>query len=230
MLTVRLTSGRSSASRASSVTPKTTCRITSRVSAFIRSSDSNGSSALPAADLGLGEAGDQVLVAAQRVPVERRHQQLAGALVLGGVDEQQRVLAHHRAEDRVALAGVEDLGVTREDLLDVLGPVEHDEASALGQDPDREDVAVAPVQRRDELVPEPQQPDALQRSRAAAARAAGRPGRPRGRPPTAPAASARSVVRSGARFDIRRVCRATRRRARAVQRPGRVSRRAAARP
>ena len=35
-------------------------------------------------------------------------------------------------------------------------------APALGQDPDREDVAVALVQGRDELVPEPQQPDALQ--------------------------------------------------------------------
>ncbi len=43
MLTVLFTSGRSSASRASSVTPNTTWRMISRVSAFIRSSDSNGS-------------------------------------------------------------------------------------------------------------------------------------------------------------------------------------------
>ena len=127
MLTVLFTSGRSSASRASSVTPKTTCRMTSRVSAFIRSSDSNGSPSRQRPHLGLGQPGDHVLVAAQRVAVERRHQQLAGALVLAGVDEQQRVLAHHRAEDRVALAGVEDLGVAREDLLDVLGPVEDHE-------------------------------------------------------------------------------------------------------
>ena len=43
MFTVLFTSGRSSARRTSSVTPKTTWRITSRVRAFIRSSERNAS-------------------------------------------------------------------------------------------------------------------------------------------------------------------------------------------
>ena len=229
MLTVRLTSGRSSASRASSVTPNTTWRMISSVSAFIRSQRLERHVRLPAADLGLGESGDQVLVAAQGVPVERRHQQPAGALVLSRVDQQQRVLPHHRAEDRVALAGVEDLGVAREDLLDVLGPVEHHEVSALGQDPDREDVAVAPVQRRDELVTEPQQPDALQQPGQPGPAAAGRPRRPRGRarrhrPHPGEASLGHGLGSHTASMPRPGAGRGP------VQLPGRVSRRAAGRP
>jgi hypothetical protein len=43
----------------------------------------------PPGDLGLRQARDEVLVAAEGLSVEGRHEQRAGALVLGGVDEQQ---------------------------------------------------------------------------------------------------------------------------------------------
>jgi hypothetical protein len=95
------------------------------------------------------------------VAVERRHQQRAGALVLRAVLEEQGVLPHDRAEDRVALACVEHLGVAREDLLGVLGPREEHEGAAAGDDPDGEDVAVPAPQVGDEAVSEPQQPGAL---------------------------------------------------------------------
>ena len=179
-LTVALTRGRSAASRFSSVTPKTTRRITSSVSTFIRSWERNGWPSGQCATSSRREVGDQLLVAAQRVAVERRHQQLAGPLVLGAVLEQQRVLAHDRAEDRVALAGVEDLGVAREDLLRVLGPGEEDQRPALRHQPHRVDVAVLLVQVRVEPVPEPQQRDGLHERRPGRSRRAARRCRPPG--------------------------------------------------
>ena len=97
--------------------------------------------------------------------VEGRHQQLAGALVLAGVLEEQRVLAHDRAEDGVALAGVEHLGVAGEDLLRVLGPREQHERPAPRDHPHGEDVAVLPVRPRHEPVTEAQQPRALDQGR-----------------------------------------------------------------
>ena len=72
------------------------------------------------------------------------------------------MLAHHRPEDGVALAGVEDLGVTGEDVARVLGPREQHDGPTLRQDADGGRVAVAAVRPRHELVTETQQPDALE--------------------------------------------------------------------
>ena len=52
------------------------------------------------------------------------------------------MLAHDRAEDRVPLAGVEDLGVAGEDLLGVLGTREQHQRATARDDPHGEDVAV----------------------------------------------------------------------------------------
>ena len=165
MSTVALTSGRSFASRSSSATPKTTRRITSSVSAFIRSRLRNSTPGRQVATSSRAICGDVLLVAGHRRLPERRHQQLAGALVLRAVDEQQRVLAHDRAEDRVALAGVEDLRVAAEDLLGGLRLVEEHQRPALGDEPDGEDVAVLALQRGDERVPEAHQRRALHQRR-----------------------------------------------------------------
>ena len=121
----------------------------------------------PGRHLGPGQLGDQLGVPAQCGAVERRHQQLAGPLVLAAVLEQQRVLAHDRSEDRVALAGVEDLRVAGEDLLRVLRAGEEHQRPAAGDQPDREGVAEPAVEVRHEPVPEPQQPGALGEDRPA---------------------------------------------------------------
>jgi hypothetical protein len=124
-----------------------------------------GRSGGPAADLLAGQSADDRLVAPQRGAVERRHQQLASALVLDGVLEQQRVLAHDGAEDRVGLAGVEDLRVAGEDLLGVFGPREQDQRRPLRHGSHREHVAVPLVHRGDEPVAEADQRDTLQERR-----------------------------------------------------------------
>ena len=119
----------------------------------------------PARDLVSRDLLDQGAVGAQCVAVERRHQQRPGTLVLRAVLQQERVLAHDRAEDRVPLAGVEDLGVAGEDLLGVLRPGEQHQRAAARDDPDGEDVAVLVPHVRDEAVPEAQQAGALEPDR-----------------------------------------------------------------
>src|SRR5262245_25098139 len=85
--------------------------------------------------------------------------------MLIAVGEQQRMLAHDGAEDAVALTGVELVGIAGEDLLDVLGPSQHDEGTTGRCHPDREDVAVAPVQPRDEPMPVAEDQERLDRAR-----------------------------------------------------------------
>ena len=112
-----------------------------------------------------GQLRDELAVALERLPVERRHQQLARPLVLHRVLQEQRVPAHDRAEDRVALAGVEHLGVAGEDLARVLGPREEDQRPTAGDQPDGEHVAVRPLQVGVEPVPEAHQRRALHQHR-----------------------------------------------------------------
>src|SRR5262245_58720207 len=85
--------------------------------------------------------------------------------MLIAVGEQQRMLAHDGAEDAVALTGVELVGIAGEDLLDVLGPSQHDEGTTGRRHPDREDVAVAPVQPRNEPMPVAEDQEGLDRER-----------------------------------------------------------------
>ena len=62
----------------------------------------------PALDLAGGDLGHLLLVALHARAVEGRQQQLALADVGLLVEDEDRVLAEHRLEDLVALAGVED--------------------------------------------------------------------------------------------------------------------------
>ena len=126
-----------------SVTPNTTRMITSRVSAFIRSSARDFGVGVPLVDLGASEACDEFAVATQRCAVERRHEQAPGAGVLVFIGEQHRVLTHDRSEDLVAFAGVQIARVGGEDFFDVFGPVEHHEVVGVGRNSKRKDVTVA---------------------------------------------------------------------------------------
>ena len=80
-----------------------------------------GGAERPALDLAGGDLGHLLLVALHALAVEGRQQQLALADVGLLVEDEDRVLAEDRAQDLVALAGVEDPRVAGEDLLDVLG-------------------------------------------------------------------------------------------------------------
>ncbi len=125
----------------------------------------------PAIDLGGRDLRDHRPVAPQRVTEEGRHQQLAGPVVVVPVLEQQRVLAHDRAEHGVALACVEDRRIGGEDLLgDVRAREQHQRARA-GDQPQGERLAVLAVEVGMELVAEPHQRDRLRQRR---------PARPRG--------------------------------------------------
>jgi hypothetical protein len=162
MLTVLCRTGRSCASRPSPVTGEDDVRDDLEGQGVHPPERREVFALGPPLHLVADQTDHEVLVASQRATVEGRHQQLAGAPVLRGVDQQQGVLAHHRSQDRVALAGVEHLGIPGEDRLDVLEPVEQDEVAPLGHQPQREHLAVAPAHRRDEAVPEPQCAEAPQ--------------------------------------------------------------------
>ncbi len=58
--------------------------------------------------------------------VERRQEHAAVAEVLGPVEEDQRAIADQELEAAVGFAGVEDVGIAGEDLLDQLGIGEDD--------------------------------------------------------------------------------------------------------
>ena len=175
MSTTRLTRGRSRASRRSSVTPKTTRRITSRVRRFIRSRARSSSPSYQVARSARATSVTRSPYSRSACPLKAGISSLRARWCSARVLEEQRVLAHHRAEDRVGLAGEEGLGVGGEDLAGVLGAGEQDERAVRRQDPHGEDVAVAAVRPRHELVAEAQQADALEQGRPA------RAGRQRGR-------------------------------------------------
>ena len=93
--------------------------------------------ARPALDLLAGDLGHQLAVALHPLAVERGQQQLALFHVRALVEQQQRVLAEHRQQDPVGLAGVEHARVAGEHLLDVLGIGQH-HPRPLVDDPERE--------------------------------------------------------------------------------------------
>ena len=92
----------------------------SSVIACIRGRSWYGVPSRPALDLARGDLGHHLAVALHALAVEGRQQQLALADVRLLVEDEDRVLAEDRAQDLVALAGVEDVRVAGEDLLDVL--------------------------------------------------------------------------------------------------------------
>ena len=103
----------------------------------------------PRADLALGGLAHQVDRLRDALAVEGGELELALAQVLVLVEQQHRVRADERAEDRVALAGVEDLRRAGEDGLDVGRVGEDDEVPGVGDlVAQREDVAVTPAHRR----------------------------------------------------------------------------------
>ena len=91
----------------------------------------------PALDLAGGDLGHLLAVALHALAVEGRQQQPALADVRLLVEHQDRVVAEDRAQDLVALAGVEDLRVAGEDLLDQLRVGDHHPGALVG-DPQRE--------------------------------------------------------------------------------------------
>ena len=101
-----------------------------------------GGAGRPALDLPHGDLGHRLAVALHPLAVERRQQQLALADVRLLVEDQDRVLAEDRAQDLVALAGVEDARIAGEDLLDERRVGHHHPGPFVG-DPDREHVAEA---------------------------------------------------------------------------------------
>ncbi len=96
----------------------------------------------PAVDLLGGDRRHRLAVALHALAVERRQQQLALAQMGLLVEDEDRVLAEDRAQDLVALAGVEDLRVAGEDLLDQGRVGDHHPVPLTG-DPDREHLAEA---------------------------------------------------------------------------------------
>ena len=117
---------------------------------FIDGCTANGLPTGHCDDLLGGELLDDLAVAAHRLAVERGHHPLAGGQVRLLVEQQHRVLAHDRPEDRVALAGVERGRRAGEHLADVLRPGQHDGLPGR-RELDREHVAVAPVPARRDL-------------------------------------------------------------------------------
>ena len=87
----------------------------------------------PGLDLGLGDRGDDAAQRLHPLAVEGRQQQLPLAHVTALVEQQDRVGADDRQQDRAALARVEHLRRGGEDRLDVLGPGHHHE----GIDPEQ---------------------------------------------------------------------------------------------
>ena len=98
----------------------------------------------PAPGLPLCHLAHHVDVALHALPVERGQEKLALRHVLLFVEEQDRVGADHRTQDRVRLARMENLGVAGEDLAHVLRVGEHHPGAFL-RDAHAEDVAVALV-------------------------------------------------------------------------------------
>ena len=141
----RLRSGRPSrSSRSRSSTPKTARMITSSVIACMLGSTAKRRPARPRRHVPLGHLGHHLAVVAHPLAVERRQQQAALAQVLGPVEQEHRALAEDRRQHHVALAGVEQVRVAGEDLLDRLGIGGHHEHAVLvGQQ--REVVAAALV-------------------------------------------------------------------------------------
>ena len=121
-----------SSRRSSSSTPKTARMITSSVSACMPGSSSKGSLGRPRVDHAVGGLLDRRLVGAHALPVEGRQHQLALAQVLLAVGQQHRVLAQHRAEHRVGLAGAQLVGRAAEQQLDQVG-LEHDHEARVEQ-------------------------------------------------------------------------------------------------
>ena len=109
--------------------------------------------------------------ALDRLAVEGGHHPLAGGQVLLLVEQQHAVLAHDRAEDGVALAGVEGVGRAGEHLADVLGLAQHDGPAGRG-DVHREHVAVLALPARRRRTLRPAMNITVCASRAAAGRAA----------------------------------------------------------
>ena len=91
----------------------------------------------PAVDLARGDLGHLLAVGLHPLAVEGRQQQLALAHVRLLVEDEDAVVAEDRAQDLVALAGVEDLRVAGEDLFHQLRVGEHDPVALVG-DLDRE--------------------------------------------------------------------------------------------
>jgi hypothetical protein len=102
----------------------------------------------PGGDLALGDLAHQPDVRAHLLAVERRQQQAALAQVRRVVEQQDRLLPQEGQQDDVALAGVEDGGVSGEDCLDVGRVGERDER--LTADVHGERVAVARASALDE--------------------------------------------------------------------------------
>ena len=115
----------------------------------------------PGRDLGAGHLRDDPFILLEGGGAERRHQKLAGAFVLKPVQEKHGVGAHHRAEDRVRLARVEDRGVPGEDLSGGVGAGEDRKGVAGGCDPQGERAPESSRHPRDEGVPKPEQGNGL---------------------------------------------------------------------
>jgi hypothetical protein len=96
----------------------------------------------PALDLGSRHVRHRPLVAAHAPAVERGQHQLALRHVGGLVEQQHRVVAEHREQHHVCLAGVEQARVAGEDLPDRVGMGEEDPDPLVG-DAQCEHVAVA---------------------------------------------------------------------------------------
>ena len=99
----------------------------------------------PAVELLLGERGDRVAPARERLAVERREHQPPLAQVLGAVQQQDRVRAGERLQHARALAAAEHLGVGGEHALDVRGIGHEHHRSVRPCDLERERLAVASV-------------------------------------------------------------------------------------
>jgi hypothetical protein len=96
----------------------------------------------PRGHLRLGEPAHEVAVHAHALAVKGGEHHPAAAQVLVLVEQEHGVAADERAEDLVALPGVQPGGVAREDAPHLLG-VRDDDERVEGPDRDGEDVAVA---------------------------------------------------------------------------------------
>ncbi len=96
----------------------------------------------PPPHLGLGQFSDHVAISPQGRPVERGHEQFAGAQVHGLVGEQHRMLPHDGFEDDVSLTRMEHRCGACEHGADVFHIGEEDDRP-FRVDPQPHDIAVA---------------------------------------------------------------------------------------
>ena len=96
----------------------------------------------PAREVALGDLGHHRAVVAHPLAVERRQQQPPVAQVLGAVEQQGRARPEDRRQGDVALAGVEQVRVAGEHLLDGDGVRGHDQ-HPVGLRQEREVIAAA---------------------------------------------------------------------------------------